>query len=204
MRKCSQWALVLLVVSLLAGCGEKQDPNVKRGDLFLETKKFDAAIDAYEKAVAQSPELMQDEAFLQRFKDAYYFKGGQIELSADGDEDILSAAYNYYEKGFAVWPKEVGMCDKLVQYHWERENFKKAAHYLNYLVEFDAKLPETDENKWGNLHRDYYNLGYALYELKQYQEAKEAFEQSLQAKKNGPKAKAAQSALEAIAQKLKK
>lgn len=196
--------LIIGMVAIVAGCGEKQDSNVKRGDMFLENKKFAEAIQAYEKAVEAKPELMQDDIFKQHFKDAYYFKGGQVELSADSDPDILKVAYKYYIKGFDVWPKEVGMCDKLVKFFWEQEEFETAAKYLKHMVEFDAEMPETDKNKWPNLHNDYYNLGYALFEAGQYKEAKEAFEQALKAMKNGPKAKQAKSAIEAVSQKMNK
>ncbi len=204
MKKAAVMMMVLTMALAVAGCGEKQDPNVRRGDLFLQNKKFAAAIKAYETAVKNNPALMQDDAFKMHFKDAYYFKGGQIELSADNDPDILAAAYKYYVKGFDVWPKEVGMCDKLTKYYWENKDFATAAKYLQHMVELDGNLPDTDKNKWGNLHNDYYSLGYALYQNGNYTEAKAALEQCLKAVKKGPKTAEANSALAAVNQKLKK
>jgi tetratricopeptide (TPR) repeat protein len=203
MKKTIVMVMVLGMVLAVAGCGEKQDPNVRRGDLFLKNKKFAAAIKSYEMAVKNNPALMQDDAFKMHFKDAYYYKGGQIELSADNDPDILAAAYKYYVKGFDVWPKEVGICDKLTKYYWDQKDFATAAKYLRHMVEFDGAMPDTDKHKWLNLHNDYYSLGYALYQTKNYKEAREALEQSLKADKKGPKAAQAKSALAAIQQKLK-
>ncbi len=60
-----------MMLAVLVGCGEKQDPNVKRGDMFLENKKFAEAITAYERAVKNKPEIMEDDAFKMKFKDVF-------------------------------------------------------------------------------------------------------------------------------------
>lgn len=197
MRRIVATCLAIGLIASLTGCGG-QDPNVRRGDMFYKNGKYDDAAKAYETAIAKNKELMKDDAFREKFKNAYFYYGGQIEMSGS-----LDGAIKYYVKGFDIQPTDVGICDKLAKYFWEGEEFGEAAKYFKYLVEFDSNEPDTDK-KWQQLHQDYYALGYALFQAKQYEEAKEALEQSIKAVKKGPKTKQAKSALAAVKQKLKK
>lgn len=190
---------VALGCLLGAGLGcQGQDPDVRRGDLFYGNGKYYEAYQAYERAYARKAELFDDKELRERFKNAYYYHGGQMELAGS-----LEPAIKYYEKGFDLVPDDPGMCDKLAKYFWAEEDFEKAAKYFGRLVELDAQAPDT-ERKWQVLGDDYYALGYSLAKIKKYQEAIEALRQSLKAAPRGRNAAKAKSALESAKFELSK
>lgn len=187
----------ILAIGLVCwGCGPGVDPDVRRGNLFFENKKYDDAFKAYEQAVAKNPKNL--DLVRQNMKKAYYYYGGALEMS-----DSLDGAVKYYEKGFALDPTEAGMCDKLAKYFWDQENFEKAGNFFNRLVELDGEAPDTPQ-KWKVMGDDYYAKGYCLFELKKYPEALEAFKNSLKVSPKGKFAPKVKDAMEAVAEKMKK
>lgn len=197
MRNWISGITVIAVLMGMAGCGGV-DPDVRRGNTFYANGKYYEASQAFARAQARKPEIFEDEELRIRFKDAYYYYGGQMELAGS-----LDAAVKYYEKGFELVPTEAGMCDKLADYFWEGEEFAKAAKYFAVLVDLDAQAPDT-EKKWMILGEDYYALGYSLYKSKRFEEAVEALQQSLKASPKGRFARKAKSALESAKYELKK
>ncbi|MBN1594710.1 tetratricopeptide repeat protein [candidate division FCPU426 bacterium] len=189
-------ALFLMALGLASCAG--QDPDIRRGDTFFGNKKYYEAFQAYERAYARNEQAFEEPALRERFKNAYYYHGGQLELAGS-----LEAALKYYEKGFALMPTDAGMCDKLAKYYWGEEDFEKCVEYFEILVELDAKAPDT-ENKWLILGEDFYALGYSLFKNKKYTEAIEALQQSLKASPRGKFAAKAKSALESAKFELKK
>jgi tetratricopeptide (TPR) repeat protein len=191
-------AIVLagLWVWSLAGCGPSEDPQVRMGNLFFKNKQFDTAIQAYEKAVAANPKNL--DTVRSNFKNSYYYYGGQLEMS-----DSPDAAIKYYEKGFALDPTDVGMCNKLATHYWDAKDYAGAVKYLVRLAELDGEAPDSDK-KWSLLGEDYYNAGYAQFKLDKYPEAVEAFKNSLKVSPKGKKAAKCKEALGAAQAKLKK
>jgi tetratricopeptide (TPR) repeat protein len=185
-----------VVVGLAAGCGPAESPDVRRGNLFFKNKQFDAAFQAYEQALAKDPKLL--DTVRQNLKKSYYYYGGQLEMG-----DSLEGAMKYYGKGFALEPTDAGICAKLAKYYWEGKNFELAANYFNRQVELDGELPDTD-NKWALMGQDYYTLGYSQFQNRKYQEAIDAFTNSLKISPKGAYAAKAKDALEAAKDKLKK
>jgi len=197
MKKKFSVFMAMLVVAGLIGCAG-EDPDVRRGNTFFGNKKYYEAFQAYERAFARDPQIFDDQELRERFKNAYYYYGGQLELSGS-----LEAALKYYEKGFELIPTDAGMCDKIAKYYWKEEDFDKAAKYFEYLVDIDAKAPDTDK-KWKILGEDFYALGYSLYQIGKFEEAIEALRQSIKASPKGKFAKKAKSALDSAKYELKK
>jgi tetratricopeptide (TPR) repeat protein len=189
--------LVAIMVTGLIGCAS-EDPDVRRGNTFFGNKKYYEAFQAFERAYKKDATLFDEPELRERFKNAYYYHGGQLELAGS-----LDAALKYYEKGFELVPTDAGMCDKMAKYYWAEEDFEGAATYFEYLVEIDAKAPDTDK-KWVVLGEDFYALGYALHEIEEYEEAIEALQQSLKASPKGRFAKKAKSAIAGAKFEMKK
>ncbi|MCD4814431.1 tetratricopeptide repeat protein [bacterium] len=190
--------IVVIIMAMMAGCAG-QDPDVRRGNTFFENKKYDASFKAFERAYQRDPVIFdEDKELRERFKNAYYYHGGQLELAGS-----LEAALKYYEKGFELIPTDAGMANKLAQFFWEDEDFDGAAKYYEYLVEIDAQAPDTD-NKWAILSEDYYALGYALHQIEEYEEAIEAFQQSIKASPKGKFAGKCKSAIGGSKYEMKK
>ncbi|NTV52325.1 MAG: tetratricopeptide repeat protein, partial [Candidatus Firestonebacteria bacterium] len=178
-----KWVAIMLTgiwVGTLVGCGPSEDPQVRMGNLFFKNKQFDSAYQAYEKAVATNPKNL--ELVRANFKNAYYYYGGQLEMS-----DSKDAAIKYYEKGFALDPTDVGMCNKLATHYWDQKDYAGAVKYLARLAELDGEAPDSDK-KWVLLGEDYYNAGYAQFQLAQYAPAVESFKNSLKVSPKGKKA----------------
>ena len=192
------FSLGLLSILLLSvvSC-TKQDEDLRRAELFYKNKKFYEASQAYEKAAANDPKILEDPEIVEKFKNSYYYYGGSLEMSGS-----LEQAIPYYEKGLALAPKDLAICDKLAKHFWKEEDFEKSAEYFAKLVELDADLADSDQ-KWINLGEDYYALGYSLYQIEKDPEAKEALEQSLKVSPQGVYAKKAKSALDAIKSQMK-
>ncbi|MCK5241157.1 tetratricopeptide repeat protein [bacterium] len=197
MRKKISMLLAAVMVTGLIGCAS-EDPDVRRGNTFFGNKKYYEASQAYERAYKRDATLFEKAEQRERFKNAYYYHGGQLELSGS-----LEAALKYYQKGFELVPTDAGMCDKMAKYYWGEEEFEKAAKYFQHLVEIDAKAPDTDK-KWVVLGEDFYALGYALYQTGDFEEAIEALQQSLKASPQGRFVKEAKSALTGAKYELKK
>ncbi|MCK5218914.1 tetratricopeptide repeat protein, partial [bacterium] len=180
-----------------SGCGG-EGPDERRGNLFFKNGKYYEAFQAYEKAVAKDAKLLESQEFAEKFKNAYYYYGGALEMSGS-----LDSAVKYYILGFNLVPTEVGICDKLAKYFWEKEEFAEGVKYFKRLVELDAESPDTDK-KWAVMGEDYYALGYSLFKIKMYTEAIEALKQSLKVAPQGAFAKKAKNALAAAQAALKK
>ena len=188
MKKLSA-VLVVVLAAGLSGCGGGENADARRGHLFFKNGKYYEAFQAYEKAVAKDPKLLESQEFAEKFKNAYYYYGGALEMSGS-----LESAVKYYILGFDLVPTEVGICDKLAKYFWENEEFEKGVKYFKRLLELDAESPDT-KKKWVVMGEDYYALGYSLFKLKQYPEAIEALEQSLKVSPRGAFANKAKNAL---------
>ncbi len=196
MRKLSA-VLVLVLAAGLGGCGG-EGPDERRGNMFFKNGKYYEAFQAYEKAVAKDAKLLESREFAEKFKNAYYYYGGALEMSGS-----LESAVKYYILGFDLVPTDVGICDKLAKYFWGDEEFEKGIKYFKRLLELDAESPDTDK-KWAVMGEDYYALGYSLFKTKKYLEAIEALEQSLKVAPRGAFAKKAKSALAAAKAAMKK
>ncbi len=196
MRKGMTLVLAVLLGMSLIGCGPSEDPEVRMGNMFFKNKQFDNAYQAYEKAVAKNPKNL--DAVRANFKNAYYYYGGQLEMS-----DSLSGAVKYYEKGFALDPTDVGMCNKLAKYFWDQKEYEGAAKYFSRLSELDGEAPDTNK-KWVLMGEDYYAAGYALFQIEKYPEAIEAFKNSIKVSPKGKQAAKCKDAIAAAQEKLKK
>jgi tetratricopeptide (TPR) repeat protein len=195
MSRLSATGVLVLVLAVLAGCAG-EDPDVRRGNLFFQNKQFDSAFKAYEQATARDPKLL--DLVRENLKKSYYYYGGSLEMG-----DSLDGAIKYYEKGFALDPTEVGMCEKLAKYYWEKKNWEKAANFYGRLVELDGEAPDT-EKKWALMGQDYYALGYANFQSGKYKEAVEAFQNSLKVAPKGNVAAKCREALAAAQEKVAK
>jgi tetratricopeptide (TPR) repeat protein len=193
-------ALGVILAGLAQGCAQ-QDPDARRGDVFFKTKNYAEAIDAYGKAVARDPKLMEDKTFKDNYIKAHLYYGGRHEMS-----DSLDTAITYYEKALALDPNnpEVsGVCDKIAKYYWKNENFAKAAEYFAILVNLDQAIPEEPKRKT-MLGEDYYALGYAYYQVKDYAKAADALAKSVEISPDGRMAGKAAEALKAAKLKVNK
>jgi len=195
-KKIMAMLLAGVWVWTLAGCGPSEDPEVRLGNLFFKNKQYDSAYQAYEKAVAKNPKNL--EMVRANFKNAYYYYGGQLEMT-----DSPDAAIKYYEKGFALEPSDVGMCNKLATHYWDQKDYAHAVSYLTRLAELDGEAPDS-EKKASLLGEDYYNAGYAQFQIGKYAEAVEAFKNSLKVSPRGKKAGKCREALAAAQDKLNK
>ncbi len=196
MRKGMTLVLAGLLGLGLIGCGPSEDAEVRTGNLFFKNKQFDAAYQAYEKAVAKNPKNM--DKVRANFKNAYYYYGGQLEMS-----ESVDSAVKYYEKGFALDPTDVGMCNKLAKYYWDNKEYEPSAKYFARLAELDGEAPDTDK-KWILMGEDYYAAGYAYFQVGKYPEAIEAFKNSLKASPKGKQAAKCKDAMAAAQEKMKK
>ena len=196
MKKMLAIILAGLWVGSMAGCGPSEDPEVRMGNMFFKNKQFDSACQAYEKAAAKNPKNL--DVIRANFKNSYYYYGGQLEMS-----DSLDSAIKYYEKGFALEPTDVGMCNKLATFYWDKKDYAGAEKYLARLAELDGEAPDS-EKKWALMGEDYYNAGYAQFHIGKYAEAVASFKNCLKVSPKGKKAGKCKEALGAAQEKLNK
>lgn len=192
MRRVMALGLAAVMLAGLIHCAS-EDPDLRRGNVFFKSRKWYEAMQAYEKAYARDPKLFENPELRENFKNAYYYYGGTRESG-----DSVEAAVKYYEKGFELIPGDMNICAKLADYYQSMEEWEKVAHYEAKMVELISNAADS-QAKWDMLGRDYYALGYALYQQKKYDEAIEAFQQSIKAAPKGQFAAKAKSAKETAA-----
>ena len=182
-----------VLIGLVYGCAQV-DPDARRGDLFFKTKNYAEAIEAYGKALARDPKLIENKIFKDNYTKANLYYGGRHEMN-----DSLDTAITYYEKALAIDPNNPeisGVCDKIAKYYWKNENFSKAAEYFLLLVNLDQAIPEEPKRKT-MLGEDYYALGYSYYQVKEYVKAGEALSKSIAISPDGRMASKAKEAIKA-------